>query len=661
MKKQRNSKSINPSCGEDSCLDILFCVLPFGPIREPAIGVSILKSATEAIGLDSRVRYFSLDFAALIGVDLYHQITHAFAARELLGDWIFAKALFGSKTPDEKSYLSYLFRYFSRWEDGVPYENDSGTHLGPKHFIERKLMPRILEARRATSDFVDKVVQEIIKSRPKIAAFTSSCHQACSCLAVAKRLKSISPFTTLIFGGPNCQGEMGRQWLRSFPWIDYVCTGEGEEVFPEFLHRLLCSSDPSPPSGILRQGDRVPDTIPDLVRNLDRSPEPDYSDYLIQLERSPIRLKIGTPRLPLEMSRGCWWGERNQCVFCGDHRSMIYYRSKSPQRVLDEIITQAGSGKFRMIVFTDDVLNGDHIDTVFSELREKAMPLPIFIQIRPTLKRHELCQLRQGGVRLVEAGIESLSDEVLRLMRKGCTSLQNIQFLRWCGELGIKVMWSFLYGIAREPIDEYKRISKIVPLLTHLDPPFGCTWIALKRFSPYWMSSHELGFTNVKPWPSYSLIYPMPKEEIQRFAYYFDYDYDDERDPFEYTQVLRKVVSAWRELWDMPSTNRPRLDAFPVGDVVAITDTRPCATQKAHRLTGTAAQVYKLCDTVRSFPALVKELGNQNSQPMIHRALSMLVRNRLVFENNGSYVSLAIMRRRPQGEEKKFTERSDCD
>jgi len=628
-------------------VDVLFAVLPFAAVREPTIGASILQATTARAGFSSRVRYFGLDLARLIGLPLYDQVSGMFASRSLVGDWVFAEALFGDEAPDEQEYVSHLLSDYTRWEDGVPYGADFGQYRNFTHYVEQDLLPKIQDVRSLAGAFVDRCVEAILAEEPRLVAFTSSCHQACSCLAVARRLKEAHPPTAIVFGGANCHGEMGLQWLRSFPWIDYVCTGEGDEVFPEFLQRLFHENDPRPLPGLLKQGasDRL--TMPPLVTDLDAVPMPDHSDYFAQLAESPIRTEIGLPRLPLETSRGCWWGEKRQCVFCGNHPMTIPFRSKSADRVVLEIKEQTGQHEFGEIRCVDDALDREHIETVFPKLKEIGQKLPIFYQTRPNLERHELLTLRAGGVQRIQPGIESFSDEVLHLMRKGRTGLQNIQLTRWCAEVGMGVTWNILYGFSGEPPREYERMAALTPLLTHLPPPSGCTWIALKRFSPYWLSPKDSGLRGVRPWPSYSRVFPLQQEEITGLAYFFDFDYADDREPFEYSRDLRREVGQWITLWQVPPRDLPRLDLRRVGKVVLITDTRPCAVRPAHRLKGLAADICCLCDTARSIDDLAGELGDHVSRAEIRKTVDTLVADKLMVEGNGKYLTLAIMRNRP--------------
>ena len=103
----------------------------------------------------------------------------------------------------------------------------------------RKLIPEILEARRQRQDFIDDCVREIARHRPRVVGFTTTFHQTCACLAVARGLKRLANPPVVIFGGANCEGAMGFELIKSFPWIDYVCTGEGDEVAPQFLEELV--------------------------------------------------------------------------------------------------------------------------------------------------------------------------------------------------------------------------------------------------------------------------------------------------------------------------------------------------------------------------------------------------------------------------------------
>jgi len=305
-------------------MDILFAVLPFTDVEHPAIGVSLLQGQLKRAGFSSGICYFNLDLAEQIGPELYAWLalcgdqptlgTSAPAA-SMIGEWFFADLVFGGQIPQEHEYIA---KFLSPCTGG------------------QELIPQILEARRRRREFIDQCVFDIKRHSPRVVGFTTSFHQTCACLAVAVRLKETANPPIIIFGGANCAGEMGLQMIRSFPWLDYVCTGEGDAVLPSFLQRLLRDGDPRPVPGILQRGEKHSLSLPPLVEELDALPFPDYSDYFQKLRGSSLVGCIN-PRLLIETSRGCWWGEKHHCTFCGLNGETMAYRSKSPNRVIQEL------------------------------------------------------------------------------------------------------------------------------------------------------------------------------------------------------------------------------------------------------------------------------------------------------------------------------------
>src|SRR4029079_12294060 len=86
-------------------------------------------------------------------------------------------------------------------------------------------------------------------------------------------------------------------------------------------------------------------------------------------------------------------------------------------------------------------------------------------------------------VNRIQPGIESFSDPVLTLMRKGVTWLQNVQLLKWCKQFGVQPFWNVIWGFPGEPAAEYDRMARLVPHLTHLAAPVGSSSLRRPLFS----------------------------------------------------------------------------------------------------------------------------------------------------------------------------------
>jgi ribosomal peptide maturation radical SAM protein 1 len=252
----------------------------------------------------------------------------------------------------------------------------------------------------------------------------------------------------------------------------------------------------------------------------------------------------------------------------------------------------------------------------------------------------------------MQPGIESLSTEVLKVMRKGVTAIQNIQLLKWGREQKIAVTWSILYGFPGEKREHYEATLRTIPFITHLQPPAAVPIIVLQRFSPYHFDADRLGIRNLKPASMYRNIYPESRVNLNDIAYFFDYTLDESaEDPREYIKPVRQAADKWKSAYYKTRVffryrkgagfielqdNRP-LDGFQLGH-----------TRKTI-LAGIESQVYLLCDSIKSFREIndfVKARTNPGwSDEQVKALLDRFIQQKLIFEEKGRYLALATAAR----------------
>jgi ribosomal peptide maturation radical SAM protein 1 len=450
----------------------------------------------------------------------------------------------------------------------------------------------------------------------------------------------------VIFGGANCEGEMGLQLIQSFPWIDYVCCGEADVSFPALLDQLVRAAPSAPVAGVLKRGECDAATRSEAIQDMNRLPMPDFDDYYADLLGSPLPENM-PPHLILETSRGCWWGAKHHCTFCGLNGDTMAFRSKTPDRAFAEMEYLSQRYDTRRIGCVDNILDLRYIDTLFPRLADSGLELELFYEVKANLRYDQLVKLRRGGMRQIQPGIESFSDQVLRLMEKGCTGFQNIQLLRWCEELGIDAAWNLLSGFPGESPAEYERMAELIPLLTHLNPPCSCAQVRLDRFSPFHFRAEDFGFQRLRPARAYFFVFPLGRKELARLAYFFDFDYGDGRQPGVYLEPVQREVRRWWEGRTAPEGERPKLDARFDGERVELIDTRSIAHAPRYELTGVAARVYELCDAAATLSSLLRHPELADKEGEVRAALSFLTEHRLVAEIEEKYLSLAVFRQRP--------------
>ena len=439
---------------------------------------------------------------------------------------------------------------------------------------------------------------------------------------------------------------MGAELLRSFPWIDVVVRGEAERVLPQLVLDLVHDSSIVPQAGLCyREGEteRIIDPAQNDSVSMDEVPIPVYDEYFHRVERSVISRALRKISIPFETARGCWWGAKHHCTFCGLNGSAMKFRSKSPSRAFQELCLL--SAKHRRLTFSavDNIIDMKYFNDFLPLLRDSGIDFELFYETKANLTKDQLRMMRNAGVTHIQPGIESLSNPILSLMRKGVTTLQNIRLLKWCAELGIQASWNVIYGFPREPLSDYERMADTVKSLTHLQPP-DLVRLGLERFSPYHQRPEDFGLTACRSLPHYEFIYRLAHVNLEQLAYCFEYAHADHRDPETYVGSLRKAIEEWKAGYLDSSL------AYSCGPgFCVISDNRTTVQTCEYRLGDREARIYLACDNGARpnaiWESLTKERQAELTPKQLERFLRELLAARLVYEEDGKFLSLAVRSR----------------
>ena len=130
----------------------------------------------------------------------------------LIGEWFFADDVFGDSIPDQSDYLEKILIRV----------------IGPGSTLAEELTV----ARKARARYLDDCVQAVhLRCRPPWSGSPRHFIKRVPVWRSPNASSSLRIPPVIVFGGANCEGEMGLQMLRSFPWIDYVCCGESDRSF----------------------------------------------------------------------------------------------------------------------------------------------------------------------------------------------------------------------------------------------------------------------------------------------------------------------------------------------------------------------------------------------------------------------------------------------
>jgi ribosomal peptide maturation radical SAM protein 1 len=602
--------------------------MPFVSVRYPSPALSLLKSILRESGVQCDVAYLNVLFQSYVG---HPEIYEAIADFMIVGETVFGQELF-----DEQWGQSHRGRL----------EELDGPLL-PAGPMRNSIRDALLELRTMAGPFLQMCLSQINWDHYDIVGFTSVYSQQVASLALARHIKQRFPDKVIAFGGASCEEEMGRGLLRLFPFVDWVFNGEADVSFPLAVKHWLDRGElPEDMAGVfyLCNG-AIAGQEQGPSPDLDTLPYPDFDDYFKALKRwAPDYLPVAA--LSLELSRGCWWGRKSQCIFCGLNCKHLDYRRKSPQRAEAEIKALTARYGVKRLILTDSVLDMSAFKTFLPALAEWGGLEELFLEVRVGLKFDQLSMLKAAGVKSFQPGIESLDSEVLHLMNKGTTLLQNIQFLKWSRKLDLFPTWNLLYGFPGESQRAYERMADLIPSVVHLHPPMDVSPVLLVRFSPLFEQSREWGLTNVRAHGGYRSVYPFEQEDLNDLAYFFACDWEGRDAVSAYIGPLKEKVRAWMHYWEQPQP--PSLTYRQLsGRQLAIFDARPGQRRQQVTLRDEAALAYAACEAAQPFDSLASSIrgwmGDEYpGDAALRRHLEELVADRLMLSESDWFLSLAV-------------------
>jgi ribosomal peptide maturation radical SAM protein 1 len=619
-------------------IDVLLVNMPFGILMKPSIGLGLIKSHLDNINISSKILYFSLDFAKVIGPDLYQRIcTGTPSTVDQVGEWLFSIVLFDDTPASVEAYISEVLR-------GGNQAHRGGNPIEIKN-ISEEFIQDVRAIREKIKSFMDDCVHTILAYAPKILGFSSVFQQHTASLALARRLKELDPSIKILFGGPNCEGIMGVETIKQFPFIDAAVSGEADAIIEELITKLLNNECVCSIQGVYTLDNisllGINGSYPNgpSITAMDELPTPDYSDYFEQ--KAALGLDFQASLL-FESSRGCWWGAKSHCTFCGLNSLTMGFRSKSGDRALAELIVLQAAYPGHRVEVVDNIMDQKYFKSFVPQLAAKKLNIDLFYEIKANLKKDQVHALKEAGIIAIQPGIESFSSAILSIMKKGIKGLQNIQLLKWCRELGVYPTWNFLWGFPNEDPVEYAHMAQIMPLLSHFTPPYAAQRIHLDRFSPLFDSADSHGFVDVTPFPSAYYIYRgLSRESVANLVYYFTYNYQDGRRVEEYVTSCAQAIADWKVAHTTSDLHLVVLD-----DQILIWDFRPRVSHHIlTRLAGVERELYLACDGIQSIEAL-RAIVEQHTGPIstdqVRAVLRTFVNRGLMLADGSSYLALAV-------------------
>lgn len=493
--------------------------------------------------------------------------------------------------------------------------------------------------------------REIASSDATLVGFTCMFDQTIASLALAKLVKELAPDKTIALGGYAVRPPTGEAVMCAFTFVDALCVGEGEDVIEPLARASSGEMTLADVPGILIRdaGGAVRATTFTRPVDMNRSPIPNFDDYFADVralsEDHAVDVKVGP--LPLENSRGCWWGAKHHCVFCGIHDDDLAYRARDAEQVLhamDELNARYGTTEFR---FADYILPHRYYATLLPELARRGKPYRITSEMKANVTAERFELLADAGFTEVQPGIESFATPVLRSMDKGTTGVQNVHTLLLGKEHDVTVHYNLLYGLPNDEEATYRTMAAALPRLRHLDPPSTRIEIQITRYAPLQADPQRFGIPAAIHEKSYELIFS--RDFLMRTGFDLDaYCYYFER-PFINGARLRAIyrdIADEVDRWKMAHSvdHQPGLWFDTSLGGITVIDERGDDANTLH-LGPVESALLRGCRTPARIERLLEACADIAPRERLEHGLRELDRLGVVFIDGESLVALVLPRR----------------
>lgn len=605
---------------------ILLVAMPWMSSHMPSIQVAALKQYLAQGGISAEAAYWYLDIAHAFGLDTYATFSEDFI--------IYNESLY--------SYL--LFPEMRNW-----LLNNKHLSSKARQIRKRGISDRAIIEFSWTQDFFDqfhkfhqKILDRYDWRQYDLVGFTMNFSQNLSSLYMAREIKKRNPSIKVIVGGSDASGQLGASLIQHFKEFDFACNGEGERPLYNLAKAL--QGDKSLQNFktigglILRCEDGgIQVNPPDQLRSLDELETPSFDEYFDALAsygtlETDIKVDI-----PIEGSRGCPFS----CSFCALNLQWTNFRSRSPEKVAKSMRELCQRYQNFDLVFTDNITPSNAGD-MFEAIAAERIDWKFFYELRANTPWKTLETMKRAGVYLVQVGLEALSTSMLKIFNKKARAITNIHCMKMCEELGIKVSSNLIIDHPLATENEVSETIRNMAFCWAYRPPNNIVEFVLEVGAPDYEQSSQRGYEMIHNQKDYKYIYP---DHLYKSLDLINKDFYVAWKPADWERIqkpYKEWIKAYESKREKLETEGGHLLMYQDGGTfLRIQDWRFKNEREIYFLDKIERDVYLFAEDVRPWHSIQQQFSEIPEQDL-RRILDSFVKAKLMFEEDGFYLSLAM-------------------
>jgi ribosomal peptide maturation radical SAM protein 1 len=594
--------------------------MPTLSARFPSFQLALLKPTLEQADIPVQTFSLFMYFGTYVGWRINEALSDVYAC--MVGEWLWSRAAFGEFANDEQ----YIELYRDELE-GIC--NRAECSLDDLRRLRETAVP----------EFLDFCLNSVDWNRFGVIGFSVVFQQTLASIAFARTLKQRYPHIPIMMGGATFEDDIAEEIMKGCPHVDYIHCGDADETLPKVIRRLYSGESMAGMPGIMwRDNDRVAfaGRAPNLA-DMNKTPVPDFDEYFYARKEGGYENydQAQGVLLPIETARGCWWGVKNHCTFCGLNRAGMEFRSKRVDNVIQQL--DELSRRYEILDFNaiDNIIAPEYIDELFNQLSNANTDIRIHYEVRPSLSRVQLKQMRKGGLFSIQPGVESFSTHILKLMRKHTTGVRNLELIKWSTYYDINNLYNILLRFPGETVDDYRAQCEVISKIHHFQAPWAIAKARADRGSPMYTDPESQSISRLVPSPCYDYLYPKDRFNLNRVSYYFEHEMGNTLEDSEYDEIFA-AVDVWQYRWRQ--RRRPYLRYKKAWATILIEDGRNCSPHVTS-YSDQYATLYEYCADARSRKEISARFDDAS---WVEGALEEFIARDLMVHLDNRYLSLAL-------------------
>jgi thymidine kinase len=350
-------------------------------------------------------------------------------------------------------------------------------------------------------------IDEIIFWKPNLICISCiSDTQIFATLSIASKIRAFLPDRKILIGGQAFRSRKNlfikTSWL--FKTVDAVCVSHGEPTVDALAKGMPMEKVPNI---IWLKGKEV--YIPNKIKvfKFSNKYQSDFSVLRLDSYLSPQIV------IPIETARGCPW---SNCSFCG-HPSHGF-NNKAPyvirpiESVVGEIRSHLSSGNTKYF-FVDEAIPYDRFSEICCRLIEfeEKISWICYLRLEARHNYETFVRARKSGCRKIFFGLETASDRLLKLHRKGFSVKTAKRVLNDANRAGIAIHLFMITGFPDEmQADRNDSNRYLKEIITGIDA-FGFSYdvfpLSAEIDTPLYLNPEKFGAKGIVRMSQYNFAY----------------------------------------------------------------------------------------------------------------------------------------------------------